>query len=1239
MAAGLGSLERGPPGSGDPRLYLAGGRYQGSASPLVCFPCPHQNCMVLTRAAKGRGPRSAPDVDKVVDLNNQAGGVELSNTNVSPRPLSAPECEVCGRKYKTMSGLYRHRKTCGVRDRSHCVHCGRGFATFQGVRQHEKLAHRERYMVEAAGSLPPSEASAFELMAEIEVGVRSNQPFLKDMALATGLTVDQVRYRRKKPAYREFLEGYKRAHLPRGALSHVPEEASSPNAQVMVGPEGAKAGRQQVPTQVNSSQPPGPSRSSCDVLIAEVGPCSRRSSVLVRPKQRARRIPSSSSDEYVDEAPRDDSNYHPSSSDETSQASTSSGSLDDAVEAVQVSPITPPAEPVNKGKMPVLLRGRVDRRPGRLVRRSVHPASPTLDSPLAAVDGPFIAHLEGLRQGTPAAAGLIEACLSGCSNEHLLALVDEWLRATFTGRTRGRRGGRRTRTTDLRAGPHRPPSRGPRASLYKKTQDLWQKNRSALVGAILNGGSAESMGEGDVPEVSDVEKLYGGIFESISPPDEEPLRFPKTSQPVFLPVTPEEVGAAKRGWNISAPGPDGIGVAQVRGRSDKELAVLYTIILWKGLQPTSWRASRTVLIHKEGDKRDASNWRPITIGSAVQRLWHRLLSRRLRGALALNQNQRGFVEIDGTMANVTILDSFIRSRTESGRSCAVVSLDIRKAFDTVSHWSLDRALRRYGVDEGVRTYIMGTFTDATTIIKVGRTCTRELVLRRGVKQGDPLSPLLFNMVVDELLDSLNGSGDKGAHLADGVRCAAMAFADDFVLLEEEERRVPNTLAAVEGFFRARGMEVNPRKSVGLCVRGYEGRSIPRVQPVFRIGGQWIRPIKAMDSFRYLGHQVGSFGVKRPNLHALQMMLERVHRAPLKPDQKLSVLRQYLIPRLLYGFQNPGVTGGLLTAADRLIKRFVKRVLHFNIHTPDAVIHAAARYGGLGVYCLRSGVPFTFYRRLDRLGREGDPVIRAVMASPRVARLVSRIRQLAGDVPPDQVWKERLHAGQMTAGLRSASGDPASSAWLRARPHGWSGRDFVRAVQLRTENLPVVGVPYNPQPARQCRGCHQRIESLSHVLQGCPVTHGMRIRRHDEICRKVARHVAASGMTVEWEPHVRARDGALYKPDLVIHTEGVILVVDVQVSWESVNRTMSEVWDLKRRVYDQANFREAAARRWPGGCFRFCPLILGARGFWPRCNQVTEDLLRIPGHLKASCVNSVLKWGSSLHSAFMRTVWA
>ena len=68
-----------------------------------------------------------------------------------------------------------------------------------------------------------------------------------------------------------------------------------------------------------------------------------------------------------------------------------------------------------------------------------------------------------------------------------------------------------------------------------------------------------------------------------------------------------------------------------------------------------------------------------------------------------------------------------------------------------------------------------------------------------------------------------------------------------------------------------------------------------------------------DSFRYLGHRVESFGVKRPNLYAFRMMLLRVHCAPLKLDQMLSVLRQCLIPRLLCELQNPGFTDGLLTA--------------------------------------------------------------------------------------------------------------------------------------------------------------------------------------------------------------------------------------------------------------------------------------------------------------------------------------
>ncbi|KAK9719142.1 hypothetical protein QE152_g22793 [Popillia japonica] len=60
----------------------------------------------------------------------------------------------------------------------------------------------------------------------------------------------------------------------------------------------------------------------------------------------------------------------------------------------------------------------------------------------------------------------------------------------------------------------------------------------------------------------------------------------------------------------------------------------------------------------------------------------------------------------------------------------------------------------------------------------------------------------------------------------------------------------------------------------------------------------------------------------------------------------------------------------------------------------------------------------------------------------------------------------------------------------------------------------------------------------------------RIRRHNEIARKIAAHCRSKGWTVEEEPHIRHPLGHLYKPDIVIHREGLPSVVcDVQVSWD------------------------------------------------------------------------------------------
>lgn len=171
------------------------------------------------------------------------------------------------------------------------------------------------------------------------------------------------------------------------------------------------------------------------------------------------------------------------------------------------------------------------------------------------------------------------------------------------------------------------------------------------------------------------------------------------------PKTAEEVNTAKSFWSNFAPGPDGISVNQVLRVDDNILACVYNCITLSGLIPTGLRIARTVLVQKSGPKMRIDKWRPITIGSEIHRLHHRTIDRRLRPNMTLNCNQRGFTEADDTLANIMIIDTFIRTRKPKNKTMAIALLNVAKAFDTNSHDAISHALTLKGVDE-FRLYIM-----------------------------------------------------------------------------------------------------------------------------------------------------------------------------------------------------------------------------------------------------------------------------------------------------------------------------------------------------------------------------------------------------------------------------------------------------------------------------------------------------------------------------------------------------
>ena len=129
------------------------------------------------------------------------------------------------------------------------------------------------------------------------------------------------------------------------------------------------------------------------------------------------------------------------------------------------------------------------------------------------------------------------------------------------------------------------------------------------------------------------------------------------------------------------------------------------------------------------------------------------------------------------------------------------------------HQSIRKALDRKGVPVEVQNLIQDLYTDATTVIQLPAETTRPIKINSGVKQGCPLTPLLFNLIMDELIErvEVRGCRVKVNHLPISI----MSFADATLLISDSYSGMKIILDECEQFSDEKGLSVNARKSMSL----------------------------------------------------------------------------------------------------------------------------------------------------------------------------------------------------------------------------------------------------------------------------------------------------------------------------------------------------------------------------------------------------------------------------------------
>lgn len=256
-----------------------------------------------------------------------------------------------------------------------------------------------------------------------------------------------------------------------------------------------------------------------------------------------------------------------------------------------------------------------------------------------------------------------------------------------------------------------------------------------------------------------------------------------------------------------------------------------------------------------------------------------------------------------------------------------------------------------------------------------------------------------------------------------------------------------------------------------------------------------------------------------------------------------------------------------------------------------------------------------------------------------------MRRISRMVDPTATTKAEVTAKNSSAlensffgnGIAQAGNNAGCSRYLTSPPPYWSCEDYISAIQLRFNLLPSKSMPTVPRDERRCRAGCFRAETLSHILQSCPVTHWPRIRRDNFVAKRVADGARKQGWTVLEEPHIRDDEQRLHKPDLLMEKNDQVVICDVAVHWEGPN-PLTVAYEHKEATYSTTALLSKLASTYPQKAIYVLPLVVGARGTWCHKNKGVVERVGLGVRVIDDIIHTAMRGSWMTHRDFMKMIW-
>jgi hypothetical protein len=174
-------------------------------------------------------------------------------------------------------------------------------------------------------------------------------------------------------------------------------------------------------------------------------------------------------------------------------------------------------------------------------------------------------------------------------------------------------------------------------------------------------------------------------------------------------------------------------------------------------------SSFITLIPKVNSPTGVNDFRPISLINCIIKIITKLLGESFHTVVIplVYQNQYGFVKSRTIQDCLAWAFEYIHQCQQSKQEILIIKLDFAKAFDTIEHSTILLMMRHLGFNENWLNWTSNMLSIASTYVLLNGVLGKSLACKRGVRQGDPMSPLLFVLAADLMQCIINQAHSQG----------------------------------------------------------------------------------------------------------------------------------------------------------------------------------------------------------------------------------------------------------------------------------------------------------------------------------------------------------------------------------------------------------------------------------------------------------------------------------------------